>query len=90
MTDDALAELLTLTVEVDKFGTYYFNALGELHRVHGPATTLFSGTNRWHQNGILHRTDGPAIEWCDGDKEWLINGQGLTEREFNERIKTIR
>jgi hypothetical protein len=36
-----------------------------------------------NKNGELHRTDGPAIEWADGTKYWYVNGNRLTEEEFN-------
>ena len=35
---------------------------------------------------IRHREDGPAVEYTDGDKEWYINGEELTEEEFNTRM----
>ena len=31
----------------------------------------------------LHRTDGPASEYSNGMKFWSINGESLTEEEFN-------
>ena len=113
MTDsnDALAELLTLTVGVDKHGTRtYRNSVGLLHRIHGPAIELANGTRywlqydqlhrtdgpavemangtkSWYQNDQLHRTDGPAVEMANGTKSWSLDGQQLTEVEFNERLK---
>ena len=49
---DAIAELLTLTVEVNKQGTrIYRNSVGLLHRIHGPAIELANGTRRWYLNG---------------------------------------
>jgi hypothetical protein len=35
----------------------------------------------------LHRLDGPAIEYTDGHKAWYVNGEDMTEKEFNEYIK---
>lgn len=88
LVGDDLAELLTLTVEVDIYGNIkYHNHLGEEHRVHGPAVIFVDGTIMWCQCGHLHRLDGPAIIWDDGSREWFINGDQLTEEEFNERIK---
>lgn len=113
LSDEALAELLTLTVEVDRCGNHtHRNHSGQLHRIHGPAVitpsgdecwhqdgqrhrtdgpaiALSSGTNMWYQNNLLHRTDGPAIECADGGKCWLLNGDQLTEEQFNERIKSL-
>ena len=106
---DAIAELLTLTVEVDQWGSTYRNSLGLLHRIHGPAIELANGTRYWlqydqlhrtdgpaiecvdgkwwYQNDQLHRTDGPAVEMANGTKSWSLDGQQLTEVEFNERLK---
>ena len=75
-SNDAVAELLTLTVEVDNYGTRtYRNSSGERHRHHGPAVECANGTKAWYQNDQPHRTDGPAIEWGNGDKSWWLNGQ---------------
>ncbi len=49
-----------------------------------------NGTKYWHLNGKLHREDGPAIEWADGDKDWYLNGNHLTEEEFNARNEPIK
>ena len=114
VTDAALAELLTLTVEVNEGGsTIYRNHLGQLHRVHGPAVIWTDGTTSWwlngkrhrdhgpaviwagggskswYQNGLLHRTDGPAIESPSYGRYWYLNGEHLTEEEFNERVKSM-
>ena len=59
-SDDALAELLSLTVEVNQWGaTIYRNQQGRIHRVHGPAV-IWAGGKSWYQNGLHHRTDVPA------------------------------
>ena len=51
-SSDALAELLTLTLTVDEFGTrIYRNSVGLLHRIHGPAIEWANGTRRWYLNG---------------------------------------
>jgi hypothetical protein len=44
-------------------------------------------TKFWYLNDNLHREDGPAVEWADGTKSWYLNGKGLTEAEFNLKIK---
>lgn len=90
LSDDALAELLTLTVEVDGHGTtLYRNQLGQIHRVHGPALIYIEGTRVWAQHGRYHRTDGPAIEWANWRAEWFLHGRQLTEQEWYERIKSL-
>ena len=92
MSDDALAELLTLTVEVDWWGaTVYRNHLGQIHRVHGPAVIWPYGSKDWYLDGKRHRTDGPAIVWPNGAlSRWYLDDEHLTEQEFNERIKSLR
>ena len=89
LSDAALAELLTLTVEVDEYATIYRNHLGQKHRVHGPAVIWAGGGKGWFLDGKRHRTDGPAIEWPDGDNLWYLNDEHITEEMFNGRIKTI-
>ena len=52
LSDDALAELMTLTVEVDEDGTIiYRNQQGQAHRVHGPAVIFSNGDQFWYQHG---------------------------------------
>lgn len=38
---------------------------------------------------VLHRLDGPAIEYADGSKRWCIDGNELTEEEFNKHPLVI-
>ena len=45
------------------------------------------GTKSWFLNDVLHREDGPAIEYYNGDKYWYLNGEHLTEAEFNKRFQ---
>ena len=84
--DAALAELLTLTMEVNDNGaTIYRNQHGHCHRIHGPAVIWADGEKWWIQHGQLHRTDGPAIEYADGRRSWYVDGKKLTEQEFHEQ-----
>ena len=56
LSDAALAELLTLTAEVNENGTIiYRNHLGQKHRTLGPAVIHVDGTQLWYQNGMCHR-----------------------------------
>ena len=85
-SNDAVAELLTLTVEVDNYGTRtYRNSSGERHRHHGPAVECANGGKSWWLNDQLHRTTGPAIEYADGRRSWYVDGKKLTEQEFHEQ-----
>ena len=75
MSEDAVFELLTLECHVDEYGTVrYYNALGKLHREHGPAVIYPDGDREWFQNGRMHRLDGPAVEYSNGRREWYLNG----------------
>ena len=42
----------------------------------------------WRLNGMCHREDGPALEYANGDKYWCLNGEHLTEEQFNARNAT--
>ena len=76
MTELALFEELALERRVDAFGSVrYCNALGQLHRVCGPAVEYTDGTYMWYQNGQRHRVDGPAVGRPDGYSDWYQNGQ---------------
>ena len=75
LSDECLAELLTLNVEVNEGGsTIYRNHLGQKHRVHGPAVIHTDGTTSWWLNGKRHRDHGPAIIYSNGTKKWYQNG----------------
>jgi len=37
-----------------------------------------------------HNLNGPAIDFGDGYKAWYIDGQGLTEMQFNKAIREIK
>ena len=90
MTEDALFELLSLECSVDEYGTvHYYNALGQRHRVHGPAVEYTDGYRAWYQNGQRHRVDGPAVEYTDGNKSWYINGVRLTEDEWQKAVASM-
>jgi len=45
------------------------------------------GSEFWFKDGKPHREDGPAIEWTDGSKFWYVNGNELTEEEFNQWLE---
>ena len=76
MTEEALFEMLALECRVDSDGdVYYHNALGQIHRVHGPAIEYTNGGREWWQNGQRHRIGGPAVEYSDGSKYWFQNGK---------------
>ena len=65
---------------------------------HDALIEVLSLTRQEHENGTviyrnhlgeIHRVHGPAVEWAGGSKEWYINGEELTEAEFNQRIKSL-
>jgi hypothetical protein len=67
-SSDDVAEMLTLTVEVDQWGTRrYRNSQDELHRQHGPAVEYADGDKSW---------------WVNGTRRWYLDGEHLTEGEF--------
>lgn len=74
--EDIVAELLTLTKSVDDAGTIrYRHPSGFLHRVHGPAVILNTGSEYWCQFGAYHRLNGPAVTYPSGLEEWFVHGK---------------
>jgi hypothetical protein len=73
---EVLFETLALDCRVDAYGAVrYFNALGQRHRVYGPAIEYPNRRREWYQNGQRHRVDGPAVEYADGYREWWQHGR---------------
>jgi hypothetical protein len=90
MTEPALFELLTLECRVDSYGTvHFYNALGQRHRVYGPAIEYIDGDRVWYQNGQRHRLDGPAVECPDGYRAWYINGKELTKAKWRQAVSSM-
>ncbi len=70
----------------EKKGAFGYYLDGKRHRSDGlPAIEYNNGHKEWWEHGKLHRLDGAAIEYADDGKAWFINGEHLTESEFNER-----
>lgn len=53
----------------------YYNELGQLHRVDGPAIKHANGSQEWWFNGKRHRVGGPAVIYTDGIEEWYHHGK---------------
>ena len=68
-------------------GTKYWCQNSLIHRTDGPAIEYADGEKRWYQHSQRHRLDGPAVERSDGSVEWYINGEELTEADFNQVVK---
>ena len=90
MSEQEVFEALKYRIEVDTRGTRrYYNNLGQLHRLDGPAVEYADGDKYWYQNDQFHRTNGPAIMLADGRKWWYLNDRPLTEAEFNQAVKLL-
>lgn len=74
---------------------------GKLHRIDGPAIERSNGNRCWYVNGKRHRLDGPAMliphngHWINGNPPadtlfWYINGNKVTEKQFNETVNSER
>ena len=61
---------------------------GDYHREGGPAIEYRDGTKEWLINGKTHRTDGPAVEWYDGSNYWYLNDELMSEKKYNEKVKS--
>jgi hypothetical protein len=66
--------------------TKYYYVNDQLHRENGPAIVCGNGTKHYYRDNVLHREDGPASVFADGSKYWFLNGEHLTEKEFNKRV----
>ena len=86
-SDEILAELLTLTREVESDGTIrYLNSEGKEHRVYGPAIIFTDGTEYWCHNGEVHRVDGPAAIYPGGEPRWYLHGYSMSESEWKRAV----
>ena len=48
-----------------------------------PKMVEYADRREWHLDGQRHREDGPAVEYANGSRAWWIDGEKLTEEEFN-------
>ena len=88
--ENEVFEALKYRIEVNEYGTRrYYNSAGQRHRIDGPAVEHTNGSKLWYQSGQLHRTDGPAVIYYGDYKAWFINGEELTEAEFNQAVKNV-
>jgi hypothetical protein len=64
----------------------WYNRVGQLHRLGGPAIVHVDGAKFWYINGARHRLDGPAVEIgrYAGYREWWVNGIELEQHEFDQ------
>ena len=63
---------------IDEDGTKrWYNEMGQLHRLDGPALIYKDGAKIWLQNDKYHRDDGPARLWRNGSEEWYIHGKRI-------------
>ena len=70
---------------VSHTGEQHWYQNGKLHREDGPAVIYSNGSLLWYRNGVLHRTDGAACI-LNGIRYWVLNGEEVSEEEFNCRI----
>ena len=64
---------------------------GEIHRDgDNPAMIWADGTKFWRQHGKRHRLTGPAVEWENGKVEYWIEGDFLSKKQFEERIRCLK
>ena len=86
-SDESLAELLTLTREVNVYGTVRWrNSRGDLHRAHGAAVIYTDGSEYWYQDGLRHSIYGPAVIYADGPILWYLHGDIMSEPEWKRAV----
>ncbi len=64
----------------------WYNELGKLHRIDGPAIEYANGNKDWFIDGQRHRTDGPAIEYIDGTEDWYLYDERYLEVKENKIV----
>ena len=90
MTEAALVELLSLECRVDPDGSIrYYNSLGQLHRLYGPAIEYSDGYRAWYQDDKLHRLDGPAVDFGSNVYRWYIDGKELIKAEWQQVVASM-
>ena len=76
LTTDTLIDALSGYVDTRSDGTVvYRNAVGQTHRIDGPAVVYPDGSLMWYRNNRLHREDGAAIIHPDGEQHWYQSGK---------------
>jgi hypothetical protein len=69
-------------IRIDKNGIKrYYNSLGQLHRLDGPAVINPDGNQLWYHNGKLHRENGPAANFFNGTQKWYMDGDEMSSVE---------
>jgi len=71
---------------------YYEKNTYTYHNPYGPAYITIYGDKFYFKKGSFHRLDGPARILPPGNETYYINGQFLTEEEFEkhpERLKFL-
>ena len=65
------------------------NAVGQLHRVDGPAVDYPGEYTAWYFNGLRHCTVGPAIIVGD-HKEWWLRGKRYEPTEWMIKVYELK
>ena len=71
---------------IDSSGNEFWLINGKLHREDGPAVVFAKGVKWWYKNGMIHRDNGPAKEFVNGNQEWYLEGQKLSEEEYQAKV----
>lgn len=68
-----------LNIEHSYLAIRYFNNLGQLHRLDGPAILWKDASYYWVKNGEYHRIGGPTIFDKDDNRyEWYVNEKHIS------------
>ncbi len=78
-------ETYKVIIDGHKTIRWYKYDTSKLHKINGPAIEYIDGEKYWYDDDKLHRMDGPAVEYVNGKKYWYINGENLTEEQFNQK-----
>ena len=67
---------------------YYFNLIGNIHRIGKPAIEYFDGSKEWVINGKIHRIDGPAYIQGNYIQFWINNVGYFRDKYYKFADKT--
>lgn len=70
-----------------KGNQHFYDEKGDYHNTDGPAFIGYDGTRIYYRHGKEHNPLGPAIIHPNTSVEYALNGERLTEDEFNRKQK---
>jgi hypothetical protein len=71
-----------------KGNQHFYDEAGRYHNTSGPAFIGYDGSQTYYRHGKEHNEKGPAFVHADGSVSYALNGQRLTQDEFERSRKS--